>query len=197
MAEIPVEKKSSLAWLWILLAILLIGLLIWWALDDDEVEPVTPPAIESSEVAPLPEPIAQSPGQSIADIMGNPAAFVGQSFSPNSVRVADVPTDRGFWIEDNGARMMAVIIDRPGEGKNINPGQMLRIREGILRDATFLQGNEIPGDLDADTRRILQAQPIFLVVEGQNIEILGKPGGAATADPADPMDPAQAVPVDR
>lgn len=35
MAEIPVHKKSSLAWLWILLALLLLGLLLWWLLSDD------------------------------------------------------------------------------------------------------------------------------------------------------------------
>lgn len=40
MAEIPVEKKSSLGWLWILLALLLAALLLWWILgsDDDAVE---------------------------------------------------------------------------------------------------------------------------------------------------------------
>ncbi len=39
MAEIPVEKKSSLGWLWILLALLLLALLLWWILgSDDDVE---------------------------------------------------------------------------------------------------------------------------------------------------------------
>ena len=30
MAEIPVEKKSSRTWLWLLLAAILVVLLIWW-----------------------------------------------------------------------------------------------------------------------------------------------------------------------
>ncbi len=41
MAQIPVEKKSSMAWLWILLALLLIGALLWWLFaeaDDNDVD---------------------------------------------------------------------------------------------------------------------------------------------------------------
>jgi len=36
MAEIPIEKKSSLAWLWILLGLVLAGLLLWWLLSGDD-----------------------------------------------------------------------------------------------------------------------------------------------------------------
>ena len=35
MAEIPVEKKSSKSWLWLLLALLLGALILWWILADD------------------------------------------------------------------------------------------------------------------------------------------------------------------
>lgn len=38
MAEIPVEKKSGKSWLWILLPLLLLGLLLWWILDDDSAD---------------------------------------------------------------------------------------------------------------------------------------------------------------
>ena len=39
MAEIPVEKKSSMAWLWWLLLLAGIIALLWWALaDNDDVE---------------------------------------------------------------------------------------------------------------------------------------------------------------
>ena len=41
MAEIPVEKKSSMTWLWLLLAAILAALLIWWiTADEDDAEPV-------------------------------------------------------------------------------------------------------------------------------------------------------------
>lgn len=40
MAEIPVEKKSSMAWLWILLGLLVVAALLWALLsgDDEEVD---------------------------------------------------------------------------------------------------------------------------------------------------------------
>lgn len=40
MAEIPVEKKSGMGWLWALLALVLAALLLWWLfseMDDDRV----------------------------------------------------------------------------------------------------------------------------------------------------------------
>ena len=36
MAEIPVEKKSSLAWLWVLLGLILAALILWWLLSGDD-----------------------------------------------------------------------------------------------------------------------------------------------------------------
>ncbi|HEV2080169.1 MAG TPA: hypothetical protein VGR19_09800 [Allosphingosinicella sp.] len=188
--EIPVEKKSSMSWLWILLALLLAALLLWWLLDDDDeaAEPVavgtvaTAPAdLEAGQVAPLPEPVAQVSGRSIGDILGNPSAFVGQPFSQDSVEVASVPTDRGFWIRDNGQQMFAIMTGE-GESKlDINPGQRVRIKEGMLRDATFLQQGQIPGNLDKDTRSVIEGQKVFLALEAGDVEILSRPGSDGKA----------------
>lgn len=198
MAEIPVEKKSSMTWLWVLLALLLAALLLWWLLaDDDEVEaplvpvaeaPVTPAITPST----TPEMIAEAPGVSIGDILGNPTNFVGRDDFQAEVTVPmnAQMTDRGFWIEDEGQRLFAIIMDGPQEEpKHINPGQTLRISEGMLRDRTFLP--DLRGDaLDADTQRIVDGLPIFLVVDESNIQILeaGVPqpgtGRAQTAPPA-------------
>lgn len=41
MAEIPIEKKSSMGWLWAVLALILAALLVWWLVsdsDDDDTE---------------------------------------------------------------------------------------------------------------------------------------------------------------
>lgn len=193
MAEIPVERVgSSKWWLWLLLALLLIGLLLWWVLDDDDeaavVEPVavvtdvgTAPAPEivgaqtpgADPVTP-PEPVAMEQGVSIANILGSPSQYIGRNDFQAEVAVPEVPTDRGFWIEDQGNRMFALIIDNPQEvPKDINPGQRLRVTEGMIRDATFI--GQIPGKpIDQDTRRILQQQDAFLIVDEENIEILSR-----------------------
>lgn len=181
--EIPVEKKSSMSWLWILLALLLAALLLWWLLDDDDevAEPVavgtvaTAPAdVATTQVAPLPEPVAQASGRTIADVLGNPTAFVGQNFSQDAVEVASVPTDRGFWIRDNGAQIFAMFTQSGESQMEIAAGQSVRIKEGVLRDTAFLQQGQIPETLDQETRRIVEAQPIFLALEAGDVEIVDR-----------------------
>lgn len=176
MAQIPVERKSGMGWLWALLALVLLAGLIWWATDEDEadladtelvgeetvgVDPVTPP-----------EPVALEAGISLADVLASPTEYVGRSDFQDEVQVAEVPTDRGFWVEDQGRRMFAVIIDNPQEQpKDINAGQQLRITEGMIRDATTIA--DLPGaPLDADTERLAKEQDAYLVVDESNIEIL-------------------------
>ena len=179
MAQIPVERKSGLGWLWVLLGLVLLALLIWWATDDDEAdlvdgadsEIVGEETVGADPVTP-PEPVAMEAGISIADILASPAEYIGRNDFQDEVRVAEVPTDRGFWIEDQGRRMLAVIIDNPQEQpKDINTGQQLRITEGMVRDATFIAN--LPGaPLDADTERLAREQDAYLVVDQSNIEFL-------------------------
>lgn len=197
MVEIPVEHKSNLKWLWLLLALILLGLLLWWALDDDDAEvaggmaPAT--AVEGSmepdaalgsspgadgAANPLTpaDPAAGALAASIPAILQNPSAFVGRDDFAGEVEVPGVPTDRGFWVQQNGARMFALIVDGPREDPvDINAGQRLRVSQGMLRDGSSV--GSLPGAaLDADTRKILADQPVFLVVHEDNIEILSRAG---------------------
>lgn len=178
MADIPVERKSNMAWLWILIGLVLLALIIWWATSDSEEELpadeiVGAETIGADPITP-PEPVGLEAGVTIADILGAPNDYIGTNDFQAEVAVADVPTDRGFWVEDQGNRLFAVIIDNPQEQpKDINPGQQLRISEGMVRDATFLA--DLPGaPLDQDTQRIATDQDVFLVVDESNIEMLSQ-----------------------
>lgn len=177
-AEAPGRPK----WLWILIIIVLVALpLIWWASDADnwwanEEEATSAEIIgaetpEADAITP-PEPVAREAGISIADILANPSEFVGRNDFQDEVTVPEVQTDRAFWIEDQGQRLITVIIDNPREApKDINQGQQLRITEGMVRDASFL--SQLPGTpIDADTRRVIEGQDVFLVVDEADIEIL-------------------------
>lgn len=177
MAEIPVTKKSSLAWLWILLAILALALIAWWVLSRDDkvegvpVEAVSEGTIDSDPGATPVEPIA---GMSIATILSNPAIYVGRDDFAAEVTVPEVPTDRGFWIEGEGQRMFAVLIDNPQEVPiDINAGQRLRVANGMIRDASFI--DRMPGKpLDADTIALIRDQAAYLVVDEDDIAILAR-----------------------
>ena len=188
MAEIPVEKKSNLTWLWVLLALILIALLIWWATDSDEVEPIPQTeeivGVDTPGADPItpPEPVGMEAGITVGGILGNPTEYVGDdNINLTGVTVPEVPTDRGFWVEDQGQRIFAVLIDGPSERpKDIDPNQRIVIREAMARDATFI--DQIPGQpLDQDTRNIIQKQDVYLVVDESNIQFAGANAGAAGA----------------
>ncbi len=171
MAEINVERKSSNSWIWWLLAIIVLALLLWWLLADDEVDPVvaTTPVVTPTTT---PEPIATGP-LCVAQALSAPATYVGQTLGTCQLRVTEVPTDRGFWVEENGQRMFVLLIDGPAEAPvDINPGQTITMSSAVLRDRAFLP--QVPGEsLDQDTRNIIDQQAeYFLVVDESNITIL-------------------------
>ncbi|OBX20681.1 hypothetical protein A9995_03005 [Erythrobacter sp. QSSC1-22B] len=172
MAEIPVEKKSSMTWLWVLLALVLAALLIWWfAAGDDDVDPVVDDTSETELVATETPIAADAMPLTLAAVVAQPQDYIGQEFS-GEVGVDGPLTDRGFWIESDGARMFALIIDEPMEVPlDINAGQTLQISGGTIRaggEVTEVEG----APLDDDTRSVIADQEVFLIVDEARIEIL-------------------------
>lgn len=185
MADINVERKERSIWPWIL-GLLALLLLIWLLVElfdrdrgDVAVAPVADTAAMVTPAAPPPPvPVAQGPG-TIADILGNPAGFYGQPYAtPQAVRVTEVPSDRGFWVEDQGQRLFVVLNESPQSGTadvqgkmaekpDINVGDMVQITEGTLQDPTNLQN--VAGPLDAQTRQILSGQRVFLNTQASNV----------------------------
>ena len=174
MAEIHIEKKErgSLAWLWIALAILVLAIVAWMVWPRGDVaEPIAavPGVVDTAMTATgaTLEPLAGD--ATLAAINANPQQWVGREFT-GTVTAASVPTDRGFWIEQNGQRLFAILVDSPAEQPiDINQGQTLRIR-GTVRDATFL--SQIPGvPITAATEQIIRQQPVYLVADESAIQI--------------------------
>lgn len=200
MADIDIERKSGgLGWLWWLLGLLLLALLAWWLLSGDDerevaiVDPVAAPAVV--EPAPMATDPVAATTPTIADVLANPGTYAGQSFSTGQVRVAEVISDRGFWIENNGQRMFVVknespvpgVADTQGAadtrpGRNVNAGDMLQINGTVM---TSVDGVQPP--LDDDARQVIQAQPAFLqanVADIQHMDGAGAMNAGATTPPA-------------
>ena len=176
------DRRKVGGLLWGLLALVVVALVIWWAWPEAE------DSFEEGDLAtqtqPVPPVAVEGPSRvTLAAILDDPATHVGHTFPQTEVRVAEVPSDRGFWIESEGRRMFALIIDQPREQpKNIQAGQSLRIEGGTLRDASHL--GQIEGAaLDADTRRIAEQQQIFLVVDEANIVMLDAQEARQGQDP--------------
>jgi len=109
--------------------------------------------------------------------------LIDRAFPGAEVTVVEVPTNRGFWIEDEGHRLFVIVIDQPREEFiGITLGQTLRIVEGMLRDRTFL--TEVTGEaLDADTEEIAKRQEVFLVLDEAHISILARETAQAPPSP--------------
>lgn len=192
MADIDLERKKSggMGWLWWALGLLALVLIVWWVWPDgdDEFADVDADPVETVAPAATPEPAA---GVSLGDILDNPDEYIGETFPTTEVTVAEVPTDRGFWIESDGRRLFAIINDQPREQPtDLNPGQTLRITGGTLRDATFLP--DISGaTLDASTEDTAEGQEVFLVVDESEITVLEGGTPQPGTDPAEGVQPNQ------
>lgn len=191
MADIDVERKSGASWIWWILGLILLALLIWAIAEmlDDDAEVVDPVATEVVEPAPVmtPAPVAGATGATgaptIAEVMANPASYYGQPLTLESARVAEVVSDRGFWLEgEGGQRLFVVKNESPQAGtadvqgqadvrpaRNVNANETLRIN-GTLHDASNLDALQPP--LDNQTRQALQGQQIFLQANVADIQHL-------------------------
>lgn len=177
MADINVERREGAnIWPWII-GLIVLALLIWALAEafggDDEVA-VEPVPVETVE--PLP-PVAAPPavaavGLPVAAILANPASYFGQTIS-GEARVVEVPTDRGFWIEDGGQRMFVVINEPPNETMDVNVGQTVMLSNAEVYDSSNM--GEIEDQIDADTRRVASGAPAVLAVNHTDVEILNRP----------------------
>ncbi|HET8655975.1 MAG TPA: hypothetical protein VFL93_10710 [Longimicrobiaceae bacterium] len=179
MADIKVERKSGVSWIWWIIGLIILALIIWWIVasfghDRNTAAPAAvapaataPPAAAPVAPAATPSPAATASTIPVADILANPGNWTGKTVS-GTAQVASVPTDRGFWLESNGQRIFAVLNDQPQEQPvDINPGQTVQLTNArVLTSATDVQGT-----LSSQTTSTIQGQPAFLNVDEQNVTV--------------------------
>lgn len=140
--------------------------------EEPDVAPVVVATTEpaTAPVIPPPPTPADTPAVPVRVIIGTPAAFIGQPVVGRA-RVAEVVSDRGFWLEQNGQRIFAIIAQSPQmeDAVDINAGQMVAVAGLVYDNVT---ADQIPGGLEADARQIVANEPAFLYVPAQNIAIL-------------------------
>ena len=120
MAEIPIERKSTIPWwVWALLAALLLALLVWWISDDDEVDDAevvatTAPVVETDTGVAAPVDDTAETGaitELSAITSGTAASLIGREVRLTGVTAGSVPEDAGFWIADASGQRVWVVLD--------------------------------------------------------------------------------------
>lgn len=160
MAEIPIEKKSGMGWLWALLVLLLIAFLAWWLLADDDDEAVDYADSDTAMMAP-----ADSDGMQDA---GATALAVGQAVSLDDVRVTSLAGDMAFNADINGQEMLVLFNQEPSPGDttegeyDINPGSRVNI-DGSVRSATDPMPDGVNAQIPSGTDRYIFADTIEMV----------------------------------
>lgn len=118
MAEIHLqEKRGSMAWVWWLLGLIVVGLIVWWALvsmgDDDTV-------VATTAAAPVATPVTTSPQQAIGttgpitsmamltDAGAMASGVVGRSVALANVPVSKAVSDKAFWAGTSGNEVFVV-----------------------------------------------------------------------------------------
>lgn len=181
MADINVQRRSRMTWLWVLLGLIILALILWTLAANEEERVTMAPGAEqrvtpltgvqpTTPAAPAPEATSATSPIPVSQITQSPATWSGRTIS-GMAHVVNVPTDRGFWIEAQGERLFVILIEHAaGQPSGIGPGQTLRFDQATLHDPSYLV--HLPGRrLDADTQAIVEGLPVFLVADEANITV--------------------------
>lgn len=121
---------------------------------------------------PAGDPAATNDWFPVAAIFDGPAAYVDRRISGNA-RVADVASDRGFWIEQDGQRMF-VMVNEPQsmeQAVDINVGQTLALT-GTVHDNTSI--GRAGTSLTDEARQVIGTQKAFVVVQPADVRIVSQ-----------------------
>lgn len=196
MADIDIErkKKSPFPWVIGLLVLALLAFLLMRSCGDDDAEPAVAPVTDTT-TAPAAVPATDTTMMGAAGATGAAAAGAagaagagwigtvlagtnaGQTTGGSGI-VPETPSDRGFWIEENGQRVFAVLAEPMEQMKDVDPGQTV-----MLSNARVMRGSEagqLPESVDAEARRTAQGQGYFLYVPANGVQITS--GGNTTPD---------------
>lgn len=199
MADINIERKrkSPLPWIIGLLALALLAFLLMRSCGDEEgaegadavvVDTTTGMTGAAAPVATTPAMPMDTGAQAVGGTVGGApgaAGWIGGVLAGTATGTAagdgivpETPSDRGFWIEENGQRVFAILAEPMEQVKDIDPGQRVRISNArVLRGA---DAGQIPQDVDAQARRTAQGQQYFLLVPASGVQIVA--GGNTTPD---------------
>lgn len=176
MVEIPVERKSGVPWWLWALGLLLLGLLLWWILDEPDpdvaaVDPIATEAVLPAAVEPAPIEAAAVAGPPISDVIlivdaPDRPVLAGREVRLANMRVLDVVGDRTFFVGPDANRRLFVVLNEavPGDSAiDINPGQTVNLQGVLRRPGDGVIGGQPIEGMPAGTDLFLHAQTAEIV----------------------------------
>lgn len=190
MADINVERKRGAGiWPWII-GLIILALVLWWlfsrptAANMEGVNAVdtTVAATDAGAVAPggtmpgmpMDSMAMGAPGGTrqpipVEQILAAPAQYDRQSVS-GSAAVAEVVSDRGFWIEDQGRRLFVTMADPQANEQpiSVSPGQTVHLTGTVHRGGARA---EVPFTLEAKAQQVVAKEPVFLAAQYRDLSV--------------------------
>jgi hypothetical protein len=177
MPELEIQRRESQGmpwWVWLLIAALVIGL-IWWMMgantgrDIAETPATTTPneQVAGERQATTTGDLTSAEWLPIPAMRANPDNYFGQSVSGIGT-VTETVSDRAFWLEQRGERVLVVMDEALTTAPTLTAGQAVSIR-GTVHNPDQMQ--QVPGVMQLDTARqtMLQGEPAF--IEATSIEV--------------------------
>ena len=175
LAQIEIERKSGTNWLPWLIGIALLALLAWWFLGRaGDPEPVTATGDVPAAVPPAPVAGAEGAITDWSTFTGDGAALVGRQVALASVPVADVVSDRGFWIGQDQSQRVFVVRTRqdapgtPADGA-VNAGQTVSVFGTVQAMPTDLTQATTEWNLQSTDATALSQQAMYIAADSVRI----------------------------
>lgn len=182
VADINVERKGPSIWPWII-GLIVLALLIWALVelfggeDEAALDPIgqdTVTAVQPTTAAPTTTALP------IAQIRQSPETYQGQTVS-GEAQVVGVESDRAFWVEEQGQRLLVLVRGAQGVQPPVAEGQRVHLANATVLTAAEL--DQAAADLDAGVRQTATGEDVLLAVEAGSVH-------PAQAQPAAPIDTA-------
>lgn len=177
MPELEIQRRESQGmpwWVWLLIAALVIGL-IWWMMAANtgrniaETPATTMPneQVAGERQATTTGELTSAEWLPIPAMRANPDNYFGQSVSGIGT-VTETVSDRAFWIEQRGERVLVVMDEAGMTAPALTTGQTVSIRGTVHNPDQMQQVPEVM-QLDTETQKLLQGEPAF--IEATAIEL--------------------------
>ena len=177
MAEIDIKRKEGSSWVWWLIGVIIVGLAAWWFLGRSTDYQTGTAPVDSTRAMAL-APAANATITDLAALTGaTNADFANRPVALSTVPVANVVSDKGFWVGDATAlNTKGIFVLRGNESASytapdgaVNAGQNVSVYGTVQQVPTDVAQQATAWSLRAADQSMLANQPIYIRADSVRI----------------------------